>query len=260
MQYDRLPRLTSTIIWISRRFAPGGANRRPIRLPGFQGGEISVVKILAVGTRSRRGTGTSRSSRLLLRGRGLRLRRLDLEDRRRDEHDQLTARGLRGRLLEQPPDDGNIAEERDLPRLVLVQVRRDAADDQTLTFLDQDLGFRLALVDDRRGAGGGTEVHGRVAARVVLDRDLHLDPGDVAFAYDGRNHFEHQHRFLELDLRTGGADGRVRDFFTERDRGGAVFHGDDLGARQRPCLAEQAWGAGREVDVVAAPGAPERDT
>src|SRR5439155_1335165 len=156
-------RLTSTIIWISRRFAPGGANRRPIRLPGFQGGEISVVKILAVGTRSRRGTGTSRSSRLLLRGRGLRLRRLDLEDRRRDEHDQLTARGLRGRLLEQPPDDGNIAEERDLPRLVLVQVRRDAA-----------------------------------------------------------------------------ADGRVRDFFTERDRGSAVFHGDDLGARQRPRLAEQA--------------------
>src|SRR5881409_1503222 len=147
MRYDRLPRLTSTIIWILSAIRPGGATRLPIKLPGFQSCEIGVVRLLVD---------------LLLWGRRLRLCRIDLQDRGRDEHDQLTARGLRGRLLEQPPDDGNIAEERDLPRLVLVQVRRDAADDQTLTFLDQDLGFRLALVDDRRGAGGGTEVHGRV--------------------------------------------------------------------------------------------------
>src|SRR5438128_1737876 len=85
---------------------------------------------------------------LLLRGWGRRwcLRRFDLQDRGRDEHDQLTARGLRGCLLEQPPEDGNVAEKRDLPRLVLIEVRRHAADDQTLAFLDQDFGLCLALV------------------------------------------------------------------------------------------------------------------
>src|SRR5215475_5110531 len=47
-RYDRLPRLTSTIIWIFPTTRPsGGANRRPIRLPGFQGGEIAVLRLLA---------------------------------------------------------------------------------------------------------------------------------------------------------------------------------------------------------------------
>src|SRR2546429_6078667 len=42
------------------------------------------------------------------------------------------------------PEDGNVAEKRDLPRLVLIEVRRHAADDQTLAFLDQDFGLCLA--------------------------------------------------------------------------------------------------------------------
>src|SRR5207253_4814020 len=199
---------------------------------------------------------------LLLRGRGRRwgLRRIDLQDRRRDEHDELAARGLRGRRLEQPSEDGNVAEQRKLPHLVGVEVRRHAADDQTLAFLDENLGLRLTLVDDRRGPRGGAEVDGRVASRVVLDRDLHLDLGDVAFPNDGRDDVEPEHGFLELDLRTGGADRRVRNFFAEGDRGGPVLDGDDLGARERPCLAEQAQRLEREVDVVPATGEAERDT
>src|SRR5437660_820294 len=199
---------------------------------------------------------------LLLRGRGRRwgLRRVDLQDRRRDEHDELAARGLRGRRLEQPSEDGNVAEQRKLPHLVGIEVRRHAADDQTLAFLDENLGLRLTLVDDRRGPRGGAEVDGRVASRVVLDRDLHLDLGDVAFPNDGRDDVEPEHGFLELDLRTGGADRRVRNFFAEGDRGGPVLDGDDLGARERPCLAEQAQRLEREVDVVPATGEAERDT
>src|SRR5438445_3663242 len=199
---------------------------------------------------------------LLLRGRGRRwgLRRIDLQDRRRDEHDELAARGLRGRRLEQPSEDGNVAEQRKLPHLVGIEVRRHAADDQTLAFLDENLGLRLTLVDDRRGPRGGAEVDGRVASRVVLDRDLHLDLGDVAFPNDGRDNVEPEHGFLELDLRTGGADRRVGNFFAEGDRGGPVLDGDDLGARERPRLAEQAQRLEREVDVVPAAGEAERDT
>src|SRR5213593_2676654 len=245
MRYDRLPRLTSTIIWILSAIRPGGATRLPIRLPGFQSCEIGVVRLLVD---------------LLLWGRRLRLCRIDLQDRGRDEHDQLAARRLRGRLLEQPPDDGDIAEDRDLPRLVLVEIGRHAPDDQTLAFLDQHLGLGPALVDDRRGAGGGPEVDGRVAARVVLDRHLHLDLADVRFTNDGRDDVEPQHRFLELDLRPGGADRRVRDFFAERDRGGPVLDRDDFGTRERPGLAEQAQRLEREVDVVSAAGEAERDT
>src|SRR6266566_882912 len=50
-------------------------------------------------------------------------------------------------------------------------------------------------------------------------------------------------------LSTGGADRRVGNFFVEGDRGGPVLDGDDLGARERPRLAEQAQRLEREVDV-----------
>src|SRR5437660_7678840 len=43
IRYDRLPRLTSTIIWIFLAIRPGRVSRRPTRLPGFQGSEIGVV-------------------------------------------------------------------------------------------------------------------------------------------------------------------------------------------------------------------------
>src|SRR5207237_8522315 len=43
IRYDRLPRLTSTIIWIFLAIRPGRVSRRPTRLPGFQGSEIGLV-------------------------------------------------------------------------------------------------------------------------------------------------------------------------------------------------------------------------
>src|SRR2546426_8170622 len=43
IRYDRLPRLTSTIIWIFPAIRPGRVSRRPTRLPGFQASEIGLV-------------------------------------------------------------------------------------------------------------------------------------------------------------------------------------------------------------------------
>src|SRR5947209_6536608 len=43
IRYDRLPRLTSTIIWIFLAIRPGRVSRRPTRLPGFQASEIGLV-------------------------------------------------------------------------------------------------------------------------------------------------------------------------------------------------------------------------
>src|SRR5438552_15698966 len=43
IRYDRLPRLTSTIIWIFLTIRPGRVSRRPTRLPGLQGSEIRLV-------------------------------------------------------------------------------------------------------------------------------------------------------------------------------------------------------------------------
>src|SRR5262245_64080714 len=54
-RYDRLPRLTSTIIGFFPAIGPAGANRRPIRLSGFQGGEIGVVGGPPRGARPRQG-------------------------------------------------------------------------------------------------------------------------------------------------------------------------------------------------------------
>src|SRR5262249_52086355 len=100
----------------------------------------------------------------------------------------------------------------------------------------------------------------RVASRVVLDRHLHLDLGDVALTNHGRHDVEPKHRFLELDLCTGGTNGRVRNFFTERDRSGPVFDRHHLWTRQCPRLAEQTQRLQRKIDVVPAAGEAERDT
>src|SRR5215813_4629883 len=89
-RYDRLPRLTSTIIWFFRRFAPPG--ERIAAQSGYQ-----VFRIW-------RDSCAAAPRDLLPRGWRHRLRGLDLQDGGRDEHDQLAARGLRRGLLEQPAD------------------------------------------------------------------------------------------------------------------------------------------------------------
>src|SRR3989442_7435521 len=43
IRYDRLPRLTSTIIWIFLAIRPGRVSRCPTRLPGFQATAIGLV-------------------------------------------------------------------------------------------------------------------------------------------------------------------------------------------------------------------------
>src|SRR5262249_33681525 len=148
MQYDRLPRLTFTFM----RFFGGSPGRRAdqcTRLPGFQAGETAVVDTLTA--RVTRGEGNcSPSLPLRHRGRRRRLDEVHFQDGRRDEHDQLTTRGLRGSGLEQPAEHGDVPEERYLACLVDVQVRCHAADNESLPFLDEDLGLRLPLVDGGR--------------------------------------------------------------------------------------------------------------
>src|SRR5215475_3719051 len=70
------------------------------------------------------------------------------DDRRRHEDHELAA-GLGGLLLlEEPADHRDVAEDRDLAHGIAREVLGDSADDEPVALLDQDLGLRLALVDD----------------------------------------------------------------------------------------------------------------
>src|SRR5438552_694091 len=179
------------------------------------------------------------------------------EDARRHEDDQLAALLEHFLLLEEPADERHVAEDRHLAHGVLIGRRGHAADDEALTFLDEDECFRFTLVDRGRVAGV-PEVDHR-AARVVLDDDQHLDLGDVALANDGRRYLELEQRFLELDLRAGGADGRVRDLFTERHDRLVVLDGDDFRASEGACLALLVQRLQRDVDVELLRDDAERD-
>src|SRR2546425_520381 len=156
----------------------------------------------------------------LLRGRRRRCGRGAVDrpqDGRRHEDDQLSASLGLLLLLEEPAEQRDIAEDRYLADGGYVGRGGDAANDEVIALLDEDLSFRLALVD-RGGLSGAAEVHG-VAARVVLDDDDQLDLGDVAFPDDRRGHLELQERFLELDLSPRRADRGVGDLLAERHDG-----------------------------------------
>src|SRR5215472_8034374 len=76
---------------------------------------------------------------------------LAADDRRGHEYHELAPRLADLLLLEEPAKDGDVAEDRDLAHGVAREILGDSADDKPVALLDQDLGLRLALVDDRDG-------------------------------------------------------------------------------------------------------------
>src|SRR5262249_53061461 len=127
------------------------------------------------------------------------------DDRRRHEDHEL-ASGLRGLfLLEEPAYHRDVAEVRDLAYGVAREVLGDAADDEPVALLDQDLSLRFALVDDR-DADADAKGDG-ISARVVLHHHEHLDLVDDLVAHllpeHARQDIELEHGLLELDLCPG---------------------------------------------------------
>src|SRR5882724_361044 len=183
------------------------------------------------------------------------------DERRGDEDDELAAGLAVLLLLEEPADDGDIAEDRHLADVQRGQPLGDAADDEAVAVFDQDLGFRLTLVDDRH-AYAYTQ-RDIVPTGVVLHEYDHLDLGDDVgtdlLPDHGGEDIELEHRLLELDLGTRRAHRRVGDFFAEGDRGFGVLYGDDLRACERARLALGGERLQGKIDVVAARHQPEGD-
>src|SRR5438067_5152222 len=80
-------------------------------------------------------------------GGDLRLRTVD--DSRGDEDEQLRAVVGDRLLLEEPPEDGDLGEQRNLVERFRVPARVDAADDGRVAVLDEHFGLRLAAADGR---------------------------------------------------------------------------------------------------------------
>src|SRR5207249_3892366 len=72
-------------------------------------------------------------------------------------------------------------------------------------------------------------------------------------------HLEAECRLLELHLRAGGADRRVRDLAAEGDGGLRVLDGDDLGLGQRARLRAFLERLQREIQVEVRADEAERD-
>src|SRR5215813_8798640 len=184
------------------------------------------------------------------------------DDRRRHEDHELASGLADLLLLEEPAQDGDVAEDWDLAHGVARFVLGHTADDEAVARLDQDLGFRLALVDGRDGYTSANVDGG--SARVVLYQHEHLDLVDHRVANllpeHARHDVELEHRFLELDLRSRRAHGGIRDFLAERDRGLGVLHRDDLRPGQRPRLALIRESLQREVNVELARDEAEGDS
>src|SRR5262249_57929467 len=135
------------------------------------------------------------------------------------------ASGLGGLfLLEEPAYHRDVAEDRDLTYGVAREVLGDAADDEPVALLDQDLSLRFALVDDR-DADADAKGDG-ISARVVLHHHEHLDLVDDLVAHlfpeHARQDIELEHGLLELDLCPGRAHGCVPNLFDDRDAGLAI--------------------------------------
>src|SRR6266508_2523101 len=124
------------------------------------------------------------------------------DEGRGDEDDELAAGLAVLLLLEEPADDGDIAEDRHLAHVRGRQPLGDAADDEAVAVFDQDLGLRLTLVDDRHAyAYAQRDV---IPAGVVLHEDDHLDLGDDVgtdlLPDHGGQDIELEPCLLELDL------------------------------------------------------------
>src|SRR5207249_6162804 len=112
-------------------------------------------------------------------------RLLSGDDRRRNDDDHLLRVDAELAALEEPAEDGDASEDRNLALGLGVVVGQDAPDDEALTLPNDDLVFRSALEDRRVALHGLREVR-----LVVLDEHLHPYPRGVALANGPRGHRE----------------------------------------------------------------------
>src|SRR2546425_2377584 len=174
-------------------------------------------------------------------------RPLNGNDRGRDDDDHLLRVDAELAVLEEPAEDGDASEERDLALGLGVAVGQDAPDDEPLAPSHDDLVLRAAL-EDRRVAGARQYL--REVRLVVLDEDLHPYQRDLALTNDPRGHLELEQRVLELHLRpTKAALAHVRHLEAARDDGGRILHGDGLRLRERPRLALRLERLDRHADI-----------
>src|SRR5437867_10286974 len=167
------------------------------------------------------------------------------DDRGRDDDDHLLRVDAELTALEQPAENRNAPQERELALGLGVVVGQDAPDDEALTLPHDDLVLRSALEDRRVALHGLREVR-----LVVLDEHLHPYPRDVALANDPRGHCELEQRVLELHLRpTEAARAQVRHLEAPRDDGCRILHGDRLRLRERSRLALRLERLDRYIDV-----------
>src|SRR5437899_7226423 len=172
------------------------------------------------------------------------------DDRGRDDDDHLLRVDAELTALEQPAENRNAPQERDLARGLRVVVGQDAPDDEALTLAHDDLVLRSAL-EDRRVARARQDL--REVGLVVLDQYLHPYQCDLGLTNDPRGHLELEQRVLELHLRpTEAALAHVRHLEAARDDGCRILHGDGLRLRQRPRLALRLERLDRhaEIEVV----------
>src|SRR2546426_5946436 len=166
-------------------------------------------------------------------------------DRGRDDDDHLLGVDAELTALEEPAEDRDAPQDRDLALSLGVAVSQDAPDDESLALLHDDLVLRSAL-EDRRVAQHGL----REARLVVLDEYLHPYQGEVGLANDPRGHLELEQRVLELHLRpTEAALAHVRHLEAARDDGCRILHGDRLRLRERPRLALRLERLDRHADI-----------
>src|SRR5437870_9783944 len=105
------------------------------------------------------------------------------DDRGRDDDDHFLRVDAELAALEQPAENRDAPQERDLAQRLGVVVGQDAPDDEPLALPHDDLVFRSTL-EDRRVA-----LHRlREVGLVVFDEHLHPYPRDVALANDPRGH------------------------------------------------------------------------
>src|SRR2546427_2008408 len=168
-------------------------------------------------------------------------------DRGRDDDDHLLRIDAELAVLEEPAEDGDASEERDLALGLGVAVGQDAPDDEPLALTHDDLVLRAAL-EDRRVTRARQYL--REVGLVVLDEHLHPYQRDLALTNDPRGHLELEQRVLELHLRpTKAALARVRHLEAARDDGRRILHGDRLRLRERPRLALRLERLDRHADI-----------
>src|ERR1041385_879614 len=107
-----------------------------------------------------------------------------VDDRRRDEHEQVAFHPRIKFFLEKIADDWDIAQQRNFGVLLVHLVLEQAANGQRISALDQNVGIEAARVDDRTGYGGTGESESRIAD-LVTDLGLNRQRDEVVLIHGG---------------------------------------------------------------------------